>query len=208
MNLYHFFQENLGGNSRTVMLATISPATIHIDETIATLRYACQARSIINRVKVNEDPHNRQIRELRAEVERLQALHQDYERQNRLSSSAPPRKIIINVDEREVAALRQQLREREKELAQAQRSWMDRLKEAEKLRETEMKILKRNGLALEYSDALKQPCLVNLAADPILSGTLLYILPLGEVKIGSSDPRSSQQPDIVLEGPLVASNHW
>lgn len=197
-----------------------------MDETIATLRYACQARSIVNRVKVNEDPHNRQvisvtrftrakistknfqIRELRAEVERLQALHQDYERQNRLSTSAPPRKIIINVDEREVSALRQQLKEREKELARAQRSWMDRLKEAEKLRETEMKILKRNGLALEYSDALKQPCLVNLAADPILSGTLLYILPAGKVKVGKSDPAFSEQPDIVLEGPLVASVHW
>ncbi|KAJ6648363.1 Kinesin-like protein KIF14 [Pseudolycoriella hygida] len=200
-------RENLGGNSRTVMLATISPASIHIDETIATLRYACQARSIVNRVKVNEDPHNRQIRELRAEVERLQALHQDYERQNRISASAPPRKIVISVDEREVTGLRQQLKEREKELAQAQRSWMDRLKEAETLRETEMKILKRNGLALEYSDALKQTCLVNLAADPILSGTLLYILPPGVVNVGRSNPASLHQPDIVLEGPLVAFDH-
>lgn len=145
---------------------------------------------------------------MRAEVERLQALHQDYERQNRHSISSSPRKIIIKVDEREVAALRQQLKEREKELARAQRSWMDRLKEAEKLRETEMKILKRNGLALEYSDALKQPCLVNLAIDPILSGTLLYILPLGKVKVGRVDASTTHPPDIVLEGPLVASDHW
>jgi hypothetical protein len=44
------------------MLATISPANIHLDETLATLRYAGQARTIVNRVRVNEDPHDRLIR--------------------------------------------------------------------------------------------------------------------------------------------------
>lgn len=193
------------------MLATISPANIHIDETLATLRYACQARTIVNRVKVNEDPHDRQIRELRAEVERLQVLQQDYERQNRYSgTAAPPRKIIIetSVDESEVEALRQQLTETEQELAQAQRSWRDRLREDEAVRKTEMQLLQRNGLALELSAAQKEPCLVNLAADPMLSGTLLYILPLGTVKVGRSRPSAFEQPDIVLDGPLVAFNHW
>lgn len=55
-------QESLGGNSRTAMLATISPANIHLDETLATLRYACQARSIVNRVHKNEDANERVIR--------------------------------------------------------------------------------------------------------------------------------------------------
>ncbi|XP_053677223.1 kinesin-like protein KIF14 [Anopheles nili] len=202
-------RENLGGNSRTVMLATISPASIHLDETLATLRYACQARSIVNRVKVNEDPHDRIIRQLRAEVERLQVLRQDYERQKRLSEANQhqPRKIIIetSVDDSEVEALRQQLAETEQELTKAQRSWRDRLQEAEDVRRTEMKLLKRKGLALELSAEQKEPCLVNLAADPMLSGTLLYIIPPGMVRIGR--PSSMSSPDIVLEGPLVAPNH-
>uniref|UniRef100_A0A4Y0BGG1 Kinesin motor domain-containing protein n=1 Tax=Anopheles funestus TaxID=62324 RepID=A0A4Y0BGG1_ANOFN len=204
-------RENLGGNSRTVMLATISPASIHVDETLATLRYACQARSIVNRVKVNEDPHDRIIRELRAEVERLQVLRQDYERQKRLSEAHqqhhPPRKIIIetSVDDGEVEALRQQLAETEQELSKAQRSWRERLQEAEDVRRTEMKLLKRKGLALELSAEQKEPCLVNLAADPMLSGTLLYIIPPGTVQIGR--PSSLSSPDIVLEGPLVSPNH-
>lgn len=206
------FQENLGGNSRTIMLATISPASLHLDETLATLRYACQARTIVNRVKVNEDPHDRQIRELRAEVERLQVLQQDYDRQKRnsIAGAQATRTIIIetSVDESEVDALRQQLAETEQELVQAQRSWMDRLREAEDVRKSEMKLLQRNGLALEISAAQKQPCLVNLAADPMLSGTLLYILPLGMVRIGRSRPSAFEQPDIVLDGPLVAFNHW
>lgn len=194
------------------MLATISPASLHLDETLATLRYACQARTIVNRVKVNEDPHDRQIRELRAEVERLQVLQQDYDRQKRNShvGAQSTRTIIIetSVDESEVDALRQQLAETEQELVQAQRSWMDRLREAEDVRKSEMKLLQRNGLALEISAAQKQPCLVNLAADPMLSGTLLYILPLGMVRIGRSRPSAFEQPDIVLDGPLVAFNHW
>ncbi|XP_062548510.1 kinesin-like protein KIF14 [Armigeres subalbatus] len=204
-------RENLGGNSRTAMLATISPAVTHLDETLATLRYACQARSIVNRVKVNEDPHDRIIRELRAEVERLQVLRQDYERQKRMSANQQqqhqPRKIIIetSVDDSEVEALRQQLTETEQELAKAQKSWRERLMEAEDVRRTEMKLLKRKGLALELSAEQKEPCLVNLAADPMLSGTLLYIIPSGIVKVGR--PSSFSTPDIVLEGPLVSHHH-
>ncbi|XP_053692453.1 kinesin-like protein KIF14 [Sabethes cyaneus] len=202
-------RESLGGNSRTVMLATISPAATHLDETLATLRYACQARTIVNRVKVNEDPHDRIIRELRAEVERLQVLRQDYERQKRHSANQnqQPRKIIIetSVDDSEVEALRQQLAETEQELAKAQRSWQERLREAEDVRRTEMKLLKRKGLALELSAEQKEPCLVNLSADPMLSGTLLYIIPPGLVKIGR--PSSFSSPDIILEGPLVSQHH-
>lgn len=196
------------------MLATISPASIHLDETLATLRYACQARTIVNRVKVNEEPHDKIIRELRAEVERLQALRNDYERQKRLSASGAnppqPRKIIIetSVDESEMEALRQQLIETERELTKAQKSWMERLKEAEEIKKTEMRMLKRKGLAMELSVDQKQACLVNLAADPILSGTLFYILPPGSVSIGRSRPSAFSQPDIVLEGPLVAFDHW
>lgn len=33
-------RENLGGNSKTAMLAAISPADINYDETLSTLRYA------------------------------------------------------------------------------------------------------------------------------------------------------------------------
>lgn len=194
------------------MLATISPANSHLEETLATLRYACQARSIVNRVKVNEDPNDRQIRELRAEIERLQALQQDYERQKIHAVQARPRKIIIETidgtDENEKELLRQRLRETEQELIKAQKSWRERLREAENLRKTEMKLLQQNGLALELSVAQKQPCLVNLAADPMLSGTLLYILPPGIVRIGRPKPVTHSQSDIVLDGPLVGTNHW
>lgn len=209
-------QENLGGNSKTVMLATISPASLHADETLATLRYACKARSIVNRVKVNESPHDKIIRDLRAEVDRLKSLRNEYERQRRLSGNnnnpPAPRKIIIetSADDGEVEALRQQLAERERELSRAQKTWMEKLKEAEDLRKTELRMLKRKGLALELTAEQKQACLVNLTADPMLSGTLFYILPPGIVRIGrgrlpGANPNSL--PDIMLDGPLVALQH-
>lgn len=194
------------------MLATISPASIHLDETLATLRYACQARTIVNRVKVNEDPHDRTIRELRAEVERLHNLRHEYERQKNFSSCNPlqPRKIIIesSSNESEIETLKQQLLETEHELVKAQRSWMERLREAEQNQKSEMRLLKRKGLALEISMEQKQACLVNLAADPIFSGTLLYLIPPGVVTVGRVGKTGSNSPDIILEGPLVSHNHW
>ena len=70
----HLFQDNLGGNSRTVMVATISPAGDNFEETLSTLRYADRAKQIINHAVVNEDPNAKIIRELRAEVEALKEM--------------------------------------------------------------------------------------------------------------------------------------
>lgn len=66
-----FLQDSLGGNSRTAMVATISPAADNYDETLSTLRYADRAKNIVNHAVVNEDPNARIIRELREEVEKL-----------------------------------------------------------------------------------------------------------------------------------------
>lgn len=64
-------KESLGGNSKTTMIATVSPASIHQEETLTTLRYAATARRVVNIVKINEDPKIRRIRELELEVEVL-----------------------------------------------------------------------------------------------------------------------------------------
>ncbi|XP_064815047.1 kinesin-like protein KIF13B [Oncorhynchus masou masou] len=64
-------KDSLGGNSRTAMVATVSPAADNYDETLSTLRYADRAKSIVNHAVVNEDPNARIIRELREEVEKL-----------------------------------------------------------------------------------------------------------------------------------------
>ncbi|XP_049631220.1 kinesin-like protein KIF1B isoform X6 [Suncus etruscus] len=67
-------RENLGGNSRTAMVAALSPADINYDETLSTLRYADRAKQIKCNAVINEDPNAKLVRELKEEVSRLKDL--------------------------------------------------------------------------------------------------------------------------------------
>ncbi|XP_072282965.1 kinesin-like protein KIF1B isoform X12 [Pyxicephalus adspersus] len=67
-------RENLGGNSRTAMVAALSPADINYDETLSTLRYADRAKQIKCNAIINEDPNAKLVRELKDEVSRLKEL--------------------------------------------------------------------------------------------------------------------------------------
>ncbi|XP_057176081.1 kinesin-like protein KIF1B isoform X11 [Triplophysa rosa] len=69
-------RENLGGNSRTAMVAALSPADINYDETLSTLRYADRAKQIKCNAVINEDPNAKLVRELKDEVLRLKELLQ------------------------------------------------------------------------------------------------------------------------------------
>lgn len=60
---------SLGGNSRTIMLATVSPDAKNAEESLSTLRYATRAKEIVNVATVNEDSSTKLIRELMLEVE-------------------------------------------------------------------------------------------------------------------------------------------
>lgn len=67
-------KESLGGNSRTIMLATVSPSERHYEESSSTLRYAERAKRIVTRAVVNEDPNVVLIRQLREEIQQLRDL--------------------------------------------------------------------------------------------------------------------------------------
>lgn len=61
-------QDSLGGNSKTTMIACVSPADINIEESSQTLRYANRARNIRNKPVVNRDPVAAQISHLRQQL--------------------------------------------------------------------------------------------------------------------------------------------
>ena len=65
-------KDSLGGNSKTAMIAAISPADY--EETLSTLRYADQAKKIKNKAVVNEDPNAKLVRELKEELETLRGM--------------------------------------------------------------------------------------------------------------------------------------
>lgn len=72
--LTRLLQDSLGGNTKTVMIAAISPADYSYDETLSTLRYASRAKSIKNKPRVNEDPKDALLKQYEDEIKRLKAL--------------------------------------------------------------------------------------------------------------------------------------
>ena len=51
--LTRLLQDSLGGNTKTIMIAAISPADYNYDETLSTLRYASRAKFIKNKPKIH-----------------------------------------------------------------------------------------------------------------------------------------------------------
>ncbi|XP_069122057.1 kinesin-like protein KIF14 isoform X2 [Argopecten irradians] len=184
-------KESLGGNSKTAMIATISPSCQHIEETLSTLRYASQARSIVNIARVNEDPKAKIIRELRAEIERLKN-HSVY-----MTDDTHTASLV------EIASLKERLLTREREMEEITRSWQQRLQQSEERKVAESKQLEKSGVAFKVDN--KQPNLVNLNEDPQLSEMLLYIIREGQTRVGRMC--ASSDHEIQLSGALIADNH-
>lgn len=72
--LTRILQNALGGNSKTIMICALSPASINYEETLSTLRYADRAKKIQNKAIINESPMEKMIRELKEENEKLKKL--------------------------------------------------------------------------------------------------------------------------------------
>ncbi|XP_002661420.3 kinesin-like protein KIF3C [Danio rerio] len=71
--LTRLLQDSLGGNAKTIMVATLGPASYNYEETLTTLRYANRAKNIKNKPRVNEDPKDALLREFQEEIARLKA---------------------------------------------------------------------------------------------------------------------------------------
>ncbi|XP_042852349.1 kinesin-like protein KIF17 isoform X6 [Panthera tigris] len=72
--LTRLLQDSLGGNTKTLMVACLSPADNSYDETLSTLRYANRAKNIRNKPRINEDPKDALLREYQQEIKKLKAI--------------------------------------------------------------------------------------------------------------------------------------
>ena len=72
--LTRLLQDSLGGNTKTCMIAALSPADYNMDETLSTLRYASRAKAIKNKPRVNEDPKDALLKQYEDEIQRLKAM--------------------------------------------------------------------------------------------------------------------------------------
>ncbi|KAF8763626.1 Kinesin-like protein KIF13A like protein [Argiope bruennichi] len=178
-------KDNLGGNSRTVMVATISPAADNYDETLSTLRYADRAKRIVNHAVVNEDPNARIIRELREEVEMLK---------EQLKSTAQE-------------DLQERLKESEKLMQEISQTWEEKLRKTEKIHQERQQALEQMGISVQASGIKVEQdkyYLVNLNADPSLNELLVYYL---KDKTVVGYPGASSDLDIQLSGLGIMPKH-
>ncbi|XP_032073289.1 kinesin-like protein KIF14 [Thamnophis elegans] len=187
-------KESLGGNSKTSMIATISPAASNVEETLSTLRYAKQACFIVNTAKVNEDMNMKLLQELKAEIEKLKLAQKNVQ-------NVDPEKQRLYVQE--ITSLRMKLHYQEREMTEMQRAWKEKLEQVEKKKFQETMELQKAGIAFKVDNSL--PNLVNLNEDPQLSEMLLYMIKEGETTVGKCKPNSRH--DIQLSGILIADDH-
>ena len=82
--LTRMLQDSLGGNSRTQMIACVSPSDRDFMETLNTLKYANRARNIKNKVTANQDKTSRTIATLRQEIQNLQLELMEYRQGKRV----------------------------------------------------------------------------------------------------------------------------
>ncbi|KAJ1536306.1 Kinesin-like protein kif3b [Nowakowskiella sp. JEL0078] len=90
-------QDSLGGNAKTLMIATMSPANYNYEETLSTLRYANRAKNIKNKPKINEDPKDAMLREYQEEINRLKRQLEDRQKEGTIATITKIVKKITKV---------------------------------------------------------------------------------------------------------------
>ncbi|VVA97974.1 unnamed protein product [Arabis nemorensis] len=79
--LTFLLQDSLGGNSKTMIIANVSPSLCSTNETLSTLKFAQRAKLIQNNAKVNEDASGdvtalqQEIRKLKVQLSSLMKNH-------------------------------------------------------------------------------------------------------------------------------------
>jgi hypothetical protein len=127
-------KDSLGGNSKTYMLATVSPSALNYNESLSTLRYAHNAKQIVNTVKINEDPSDKLIRVLKSEIEALRM-----QLATKGSDSTTPAA--------ELKQLKEELAMREELMREKDKSWEQKLSESKRISQETQDLLKKEFLA-------------------------------------------------------------
>ncbi|TMW53505.1 hypothetical protein DOY81_001382 [Sarcophaga bullata] len=222
-------RENLGGNSKTAMIAAISPADINYDETLSTLRYADRAKQIVCKAVVNEDANAKLIRELKEEIQKLRDLLKaegiEVQEEDEIKTGggggggggnaggnikSPTNGRNRNGSTTEMAV--DQLQASEKLIAELNETWEEKLKRTEEIRLqreavfAEMGVaVKEDGITVGVFSPKKTPHLVNLNEDPNLSECLLYYIKDGITRLGTHEANVPQ--DIQLSGSHILKEH-
>uniref|UniRef100_A0A2K5F934 Kinesin-like protein KIF16B n=1 Tax=Aotus nancymaae TaxID=37293 RepID=A0A2K5F934_AOTNA len=185
-------KDSLGGNSKTIMIATISPADVNYGETLSTLRYANRAKNIINKPTINEDANVKLIRELRAEIARLKTL------------LAQGNQIAL-LDSPTALSMEEKLQQNEARVQELTKEWTNKWNETQNILKVRIKkmSLRKEGIGVVLDSEL--PHLIGIDDDLLSTGIILYHLKEGQTYVGRED--ASTEQDIVLHGLDLESEH-
>ncbi|XP_050405735.1 kinesin-like protein KIF28P [Patella vulgata] len=174
-------QSALGGNSRTIMIAALSPAGINFDETLSTLRYADRAKKIQNNAVINESPTERLIRELKEENDRLLEMLKSHGKKGNNSEEL---KYLLAENERQMGN---------------QLSWEQRLEEARS--EWEKTFL---NTSKEKADWEQLPYIMNINEDSQLNGVIKHCFDKGKTVIGKEN---QDGVNVAIKGFSIQAEH-
>ena len=187
--LTRILQNALGGNSKTVMICALSPASINYEETLSTLRYADRAKKIQNKAVINESEHDKTVRLLKEENDDLKKKIEELMKKAGLGET-------LNEDEQKAYnELKAQYEETKKLCDSMSKTFNERLEEAKKT---------ANEMGIEKVD-IEKPHLIVLNEDPQLSHKLKYSLKELPIYVGRK--HGNPTPKIKLSGIGIKTNH-
>jgi len=196
----------LGGNSKTIMIAALSPADINYDETLGTLRYADRAKQIKNKAAVNESPTDKLIRELREENAKMKAMLGGAGGGVAMGDTSNMTEEEINKLRKKMEAeIRAQLANSEQQVNMADSEEYEKKLAAMK-EEFEAKANKEDEKTIKLTTI---PHLENMNEDPTLSGVVHYFLNEGMNRVGRrvKGAQGQAQPDVPLSGLTIQETH-
>ncbi len=190
--LTRILQNALGGNSKTVMICALSPASINYEETLSTLRYADRAKKIQNKAVINESEHDKMVRLLKEENVNLKKMIEDL--QKKIGGGGGGGGISAE-DQQAFLELKEQYEANQKVMGDMQKTFEERLEEAKK----------HEGENIGQRVDIRLPHLVVLNEDPQLSYKLRY--PLNELPVYVGRKHGNPEPQIKLSGIGIKQNH-
>ncbi|EER18723.1 kinesin heavy chain, putative [Perkinsus marinus ATCC 50983] len=185
--LTFLLKDSLAGNSKTFMIACISPSRTELDESVSTLRFAAAVQEVRVPAKVNIDRNEQLLKDLQQEIGSLRRQLQSQESKS-LSS--------------EVAMLNEELQERERLVTDLRRSHESQLAASKEMLRLRESALADRGLSSSEINAVfgvgdDTPYMLNVSQDPMLSASLIYYFQPDTVTVIGS---SSAECQMVLKG--------
>ncbi|BBN03706.1 centromeric protein E [Marchantia polymorpha subsp. ruderalis] len=160
--LTRILQHSLGGNARTAIICTMSPAHTHVEQTRNTLFFATRAKEVTNSAHVNLVVSDKVlVKQLQREVARLEAELRVPDSPSSTSSTAEAlltSEALLQAKEEQIRKMELEMREiiRQRDAAQVRLNEVtERMKEAEQQAEQRKKELEQQAKELQ---ALESPC--------------------------------------------------